>query len=809
MGSTPDISSLGLLSKTNSLGDVFGGVAIVKEGPAKVKDGYMFKTRYLMLRSFRLDVMKSHDGKAVLEIPLREVTAVARSETVSLAFEITRVAHPSKLDSPNTVIGRSLPQKVTVCQMKSDDEIYSWIDAIYARCPSMGGVSNPTNFNHRVHVGFDPVNGSFTGLPVEWEKLLNTSAITKEDYQKNPQAVIEVLQFYSDINKRQEHPEAYPSITPTPPLQPRHNMQLGHGGMGTTITPPRSQPPINQMYGGLSHDLPLRSQNSTPVSAQRNVSGQQRGPERLPERLPHRLSEVAMNKLGMDQETRRKMEEAARKVKEDQDRREYQRLADEDRERRERDAYNASLPKKKVPMAQQEIGGGGYSTTPDKSSSDRYNPTRNAPTVPAGVLAPPRRQGPAPNSPPSALKSNGSHSVPRPPYAQQSAPSSREQSPAPPSALRRPEQQYDRHASPGRPAADSGRNESTRHQPRSKTPQTNGTARNEPSSRAPQPNDIAPLNVGIKQPTGAPLNGVSETAADAHKQAEIALTTKQPAARQKEVRMSSMTESQVMEKLKAVVSRDDPHLSYNKQKKIGQGASGSVYVARISENCVSPIARNIVKKFGPKASVAIKQMDLRNQPRKELIVNEIIVMKESSHPNIVNFLDSFLQENNNELWVVMEFMEGGALTDVIDNNPNITEAQISTICNEVSPLLFPLLFPPIHCPVLPQPRDIVDHTLTQCADMQGPRAPPLPKHHPPRHQIRQRPPRRPRQRQNHRFRLLRQTHGPEIQTRHHGRHPILDGPRSRQTEGIRLQSRHVESRHHGHRNDRVGTSILE
>jgi serine/threonine protein kinase len=31
-------------------------------------------------------------------------------------------------------------------------------------------------------------------------------------------------------------------------------------------------------------------------------------------------------------------------------------------------------------------------------------------------------------------------------------------------------------------------------------------------------------------------------------------------------------------------------------------------------------------------------------------------------------LDSFLQESSNELWVVMEFMEGGALTDVIDNN---------------------------------------------------------------------------------------------------------------------------------------------
>jgi protein-serine/threonine kinase len=86
--------------------------------------------------------------------------------------------------------------------------------------------------------------------------------------------------------------------------------------------------------------------------------------------------------------------------------------------------------------------------------------------------------------------------------------------------------------------------------------------------------------------------------------------------------------------------------------------------------------------------VAIKQMDLRSQPRKELIVNEIIVMKDSQHANIVNFLDSFLQESSNELWVVMEFMEGGALTDVIDNNQVITEGQIATICVEVSLILY-------------------------------------------------------------------------------------------------------------------------
>lgn len=80
-------------------------------------------------------------------------------------------------------------------------------------------------------------------------------------------------------------------------------------------------------------------------------------------------------------------------------------------------------------------------------------------------------------------------------------------------------------------------------------------------------------------------------------------------------------------------------------------------------------------------------MELSTQPRKELIVNEILVMKESSHPNIVNYLDSFLVKT--ELWVVMEYMEGGPLTDIIDNN-TMTESQISAICFETIKGLFHL-----------------------------------------------------------------------------------------------------------------------
>jgi serine/threonine protein kinase len=102
-------------------------------------------------------------------------------------------------------------------------------------------------------------------------------------------------------------------------------------------------------------------------------------------------------------------------------------------------------------------------------------------------------------------------------------------------------------------------------------------------------------------------------------------------------------------------------------------ASGSVYLAT---------------QLSTSLRVAIKQMDLAHQARKDLIMNEIVIMKESHHNNVVNFLDSFLL--NGDLWVVMEYMEGGALTDVIDNN-EMTEPQIASVCAEVSVLVIDIV----------------------------------------------------------------------------------------------------------------------
>ncbi|KYK57814.1 hypothetical protein DCS_04827 [Drechmeria coniospora] len=325
----------------------------------------------------------------------------------------------------------------------------------------------------------------------------------------------------------------------------------------------------------------------------------------------------------------------------------------EDPSRREFDEYNASLPKNKVPLAQQEIGGGYYGAS-SQPTPDRYNPVRTAPAAPKpgmGQANGLRAQRQAPGAP------AGSSSVNRPPLSSQ------------PSASRDPAGQSLRTQRNDGPAGSSiprYQNGAQASQPR--PPQPQGQA----ASRLPAP--VKPLNV-VPKPSQPPQ-------ADGVKAAEAALTAKPPPSeRKQDVRMSTMSETEVMLRLKEVVSKDDPNLSYSKQKKIGQGASGSVYVAKIKETAQG-IAREVLRQQGSRAQVAIKQMDLAHQPRKELIVNEIMVMKDSRHRNIVNFLDAFLRNNNAELWVVMEYMEGGALTDVIDNNPSISEEQIATICHE-------------------------------------------------------------------------------------------------------------------------------
>ena len=90
--------------------------------------------------------------------------------------------------------------------------------------------------------------------------------------------------------------------------------------------------------------------------------------------------------------------------------------------------------------------------------------------------------------------------------------------------------------------------------------------------------------------------------------------------------------------------------------------------------CVIVLTRSLTHSF------FFCQMNIATQPKKDLIINEIIVMRENNHPNIVNYRNSHLTAT--ELWVVMDYLPGGSLTDVVTYNI-MSEAQISAVCREV------------------------------------------------------------------------------------------------------------------------------
>jgi len=109
----------------------------------------------------------------------------------------------------------------------------------------------------------------------------------------------------------------------------------------------------------------------------------------------------------------------------------------------------------------------------------------------------------------------------------------------------------------------------------------------------------------------------------------------------------------------------NPTVLYPDMRKIGEGAAGEVFLATDSTNG---------------RRVAIKKMPLTAQNLK-LLSTEIQIMKTSKHPNIIEYIDAYIVDK--KLWVAMEFMGAGCLTEVLDqfdSNVHMTEAQIAFVC---------------------------------------------------------------------------------------------------------------------------------
>ena len=111
------------------------------------------------------------------------------------------------------------------------------------------------------------------------------------------------------------------------------------------------------------------------------------------------------------------------------------------------------------------------------------------------------------------------------------------------------------------------------------------------------------------------------------------------------------------------ILNDNPNKTYNKQRKLGEGAAGEVF------ECVH-------KKTGRRCAAKIAPLsDLEN------VKQEIAMHALSKHKNIVSYFETF--QYKNELWMFIELMDGGSLTEILGKNIRWGEPQIAYVCREM------------------------------------------------------------------------------------------------------------------------------
>ncbi|XP_068858566.1 serine/threonine-protein kinase PAK 3-like [Aphelocoma coerulescens] len=128
--------------------------------------------------------------------------------------------------------------------------------------------------------------------------------------------------------------------------------------------------------------------------------------------------------------------------------------------------------------------------------------------------------------------------------------------------------------------------------------------------------------------------------------------------------LQEKTEEECLAMLRMLVSEGDPEAKYTELETIGKGGFGTVCTA-------------VDTATGEE--VAIKKISLLRESSTELCVNEIQVMRDSKNANLVNYVDSYLVDE--ELWLVMEYMDGGSLHDVI-RETRMAEGEIAAVSRE-------------------------------------------------------------------------------------------------------------------------------
>lgn len=454
-------------------------------------------------------------------------------------------------------------------------------------------ISTPFNAKHVAHVGIDD-DGSYTGLPVEWERLLSASGITKKEQEQHPQAVMDIVAFYQDAN---ENPDDKALTKFKQVDRTSQSSSILAKKNGSTVSLQNSSPPSTPTASRHS----ALSQNAN--SSTDNFTTQPSTPYQ-----PSLTSRLGSQNEGLFIPNRPAPKPPASPVVTESDA-----------------ASKTSFSGKRNTSSKSIKSLKGSSKTPA---------AEDAPPLP--TIGVPLR--PAPSQPSQKFPKSKSHSYSLATHAQ-----SGKRGP-----LTAPIKQSSKFSEP---EPEKARQEFKVH-------------------RAPPPPPVHGVSTAaLEKPTGDSRDKRERTP----KQTETDSPSQQPVRDAKKAALLSQRKreekrrknQQIISKLKTICSEGDPNDTYVNLRKIGQGASGGVYIAQATEDL------NDV--------VAIKQMNLEQQPKKELIINEILVMKGSKHENIVNYIDSFLQKG--ELWVVMEYMEGGSLTEIVTHSV-MTEGQIGAVCRE-------------------------------------------------------------------------------------------------------------------------------
>ncbi|KAI0968187.1 hypothetical protein F4678DRAFT_205571 [Xylaria arbuscula] len=453
--------------------------------------------------------------------------------------------------------------------------------------PKKPVISAPENPVHVTHVGYDSTTGQFTGLPKEWQRLINESGIPENAQRENPQMIADIVTFYKETTERPHEDQV---------LEKFHDVRAPElrtpsGGM---VTSPGIYSPN---LAGMS---PMISPPASPRFPIVNNEGTFENP-RAPPPVPVPGKSPALHTA------------------------------------RDHPNLQPSRPAPKPPVSMQtrmQSQSQSQSQYPAKDSG--IGISQPGEDLPALAYAPPPKDNAVPMLPEehrsrSNSRVNGSSPYsPHPPQTPASQPSPAMQAAAYQQQLMQQQQEQAMSQAQAAMKGQLGRSQSTR-----------------------QPT-VQPQSTRTQHPRPPEANGAGSAGAPP--------TQARP--RNRNARQSQSTTIDVAAALKRICSEGDPREIYRGFTKIGQGASGGVYTGH---------------ERGTNRLVAIKQMNLEQQPKKDLIINEILVMKESVHPNIVNFIDSYLC--GGELWVIMEYMEGGSLTDVVTFNI-MTEGQIASVCRE-------------------------------------------------------------------------------------------------------------------------------